>query len=392
MKLFLSGFSVFGTFLIMFSLITNVWGNIFLYSILFDIEDLPDSKDIVVTYKVGWKRDDLNRIYAKSNKLKINDEQYYKRICFSDLDNIADCPGVKKILLSDTEYIYKIFDEIKNAYREDRLPDDLYIFSMPHELLAFVDKVEMPCDVTKIIRGRLPYNNSNEVVISNELLKKYFDIDEENPIGKKIVLNNKDYTIVGLWNNHLCMVSFDDSDNYGYFVYNKDNGKERINRIMKYLEQENYDITDEARNTVIYTDANYEKKVLDWLIVNYPADHYVSYEYCLFKKNYMNRRGMFILCGFNIIFALFSCAIIVNILKISFIILAARGIRFDNFYGTYNRTSDLFTKTAFKQYIICFIIVIALSVGMHKQTSHYLLINAIVNIIIFLFARLRGKS
>ena len=84
MKLFLSGFSVFGTFLIMFSLITNVWGNIFLYSILFDIEDLPDSKDIVVTYKVGWKWDDLNRIYAKSNKLKINDEQYYKRICFSD--------------------------------------------------------------------------------------------------------------------------------------------------------------------------------------------------------------------------------------------------------------------------------------------------------------------
>ena len=88
----------------------------------------------------------------------------------------------------------------------------------------------------------------------------------------------------------------------------------------------------------------------------------------------MNRRGMFILCGFNIIFALFSCAIIVNILKISFIILAARGIRFDNFYGTYNRTSDLFTKTAFKQYIICFIIVIALSVR-DAQANLSLFIN-----------------
>lgn len=375
----LSVFSLLSIFIIMFYLFISLYGNVFAYHNLFSIDESLGVKDVIVSYKVDKQYDELNTTYAKGAKLDISGDRHFKMIFLNDIVDIAHMKDVTKIILPDEEYIERISEQLYEAYREDKLPEDLNIMAIPHDLLSnFHGQITLPSDINVLRMGRLAHDNAKEIVISYELLKEHYGINKENPLGESISLNGESYTIVGIGINQLCLISYEDGKNYGYFAYEEDTIKEHLARIKRYKEEEDYVMTDGLFNTIIYTKKNSELSVLNRLLMKYPAENYISHEFERVYREYINRRGFLIILSLNLLFSLISCAFFINVLRRAVQIKMPQALSFDNYYCESGRTSRLFHRVSFWQYLVCFMLVFSISLFKYRYISKYLALNIVV--------------
>ncbi|SFR81793.1 ATP-binding cassette domain-containing protein [Anaeromicropila populeti] len=357
--------------MIFYSYVTNI-----LYGTFISDEHLIDKgQNVIVTYKVDQEFSELNSNYANSQKLKISNAKKYQMIYFNDIADIADTKGIKKIILSDDKYI----DELSEQFYNSDLINEFNIFSVPNDIIKnYGGQLLLPIDIRNLISGRLPYDGENEVVVSNDFLKKYYGIEDENPIGQFIKIQDENYEIVGIGCYDLCIVSFDETKDYGFFLYEKGKSETYFEEIKKYLVRKDFYIDNGLYNLIIYTDKLIEKKVLNQLVSNYPAENYISYEFQSAYKKYINRKGNMIILAFDMIYSIISSIFILYVFYKIIQINKSKINAFDSYYCQQRKTLKLYKNCLFFSYMACFLLASTISIIVYKDTIVYLLVNVVV--------------
>ena len=379
-----SSYFIVASISIIIMLIMCIFVNFIMHTILMDEENISDIQDIIVTYKIDMQYDELNKNYVKYEKINVDETKQYKMIYFDDLDAIHNRSDVERIILPNTEYIDKITDEINKRKETEVIPETPPIFSVPKEVLMnFGDQLLLPCDVRMIKKGRLPNDEANEVVISEELLKTLYHIDADDGIGKKILIGDKEYEVVGIGYFDLCLLSFEENSDFGYFVYEENTSKNKISMLQTYLKKEDYYIENGVFNTIIYTKKNCEKTVLNDLITKYPAENYVSKEFKKSHKAYINRNGAMILYFVNILMALVFSLIILSMIKKAIQYQKNKAKSYDNYFCMKNRTIRIFICSSYRYIISCHIITFLVTAVMFSYLVPYLILYNLLSLMIY---------
>lgn len=358
--------------------------NLFVYFQYMNTEGNLGTKDVIISYKVDQQYDELNETYVKHEGLDIEDSKYYQMIYFQDIEKISEMGQVEKIILPDTMYIDQISSVLNEASIKQTVPDKLPVIAVPYDILSeYGGQLLLPCDLRMMTEGRLPYDNADEVVISEALLENVFGMKSESAIDRKITINGKEYTIVGIGYYDVCMLSFDEEADYGYFVYDKKGSKEKINDIRNYLESEDYYISNGLHNTIIYTKEGCEKEVLNTLICEYPAENYISVEFQNSHKSETNKIGNIILCVVNLIFALLSAVVIISTLYKAIKLHKNKATAYDNYFCLKNRTLTLYKWCGLYLYIVIFLIVFMVVFVKFRYLCLYMLIYPFVFCVLY---------
>lgn len=283
-----------------------VLANSMLYFALRSFDSLPDIKNSILCYKVDKVFADLNKTYVNAENLNIEDSVKSKMLLFSDIPEIASMAGVEKIVFSDESYIYPIsFD--KNS-------DNIKLISIPHDIaMNFGNITSFDFDLRLLNIGRLPFDDADEVVLSETLLKKYGYSDYKQALGQQISIMNKTYTVVGCTYQNVCIVSYTSGDNFGYIEYDPCNYDSISHRISESLINMDATMTNGAFNTIIYTKEGMEKVVLNELMTKYPAENFYSYEFIRTFVEATNSKATIITAICNVIFVFGSCLAILLI-------------------------------------------------------------------------------
>lgn len=358
--------------------------NLFVYFQYMNTESDLGTKDVIVSYKVDQQYDELNETYVKHEGLDIEESKYYQMIYFKDIEKISEMDEVEKIILPNTMYIDQISGVLHDVSINQTLPDELPIIAVPYDVLSeYGGQLLLPCDLRMMVEGRLPYDNTNEVVISEALLENVFGIKAESAVDTKVSICGKEYTIVGIGYYDLCIVSFDEETDYGYFVYDKEGSKEKINDIQNYLESEDYYISNGLHNTIIYAKENCEKVVLNTLICEYPAENYISVEFQNSHKSETNKIGNIILCLVNLMFALISALVIIGTLNKAIKLQKDKATAYDNYFCLKNKTLTLYKWCGLALYIVMFLIFLSIVFVNFRYLCFYMLIYLFVFIILY---------
>lgn len=236
--------------------------------------------DIICTYNVEYEYGELNKEYCQYEKIEIAEESIDNLITYSDVKSINNMTEVKWIVLSDNKYI----SDINQKCADNTLGDTLNYMTLPEVVTeSYSQLYDWYFDVTYLKEGTFPKDFQNEVVISENLLKKYFlfsDSDINNAIGQSIELNGKKMEIVGIHYYDICFISLDLSENYGYYIYDSETYSTFVEEQTQYklnvIDTFAYNYVD---TMLIYCKENMEKVVLDQLIQLYPATNYTCYSF-----------------------------------------------------------------------------------------------------------------
>ncbi len=211
------------------------------------------TSDVILTYKVDFGDDSLNKYYLSSKNIKIDSKNKYNYIDESDLKDISKMKYVKKLVLID------------------QWNEDLETVSLPY---FFTDDIKFRSGIAEdddfefsLLKGRYPKDDKKEICISKSYLKNYnlnkqrYDLN--NIMGKTIEYEGEKYKVCGvLRNNKKYLLSFNSStEGKGARVYREG---------MKSFEE---------NELLIYVEKGKEEYVLNGLMKNYPADNYISRVY-----------------------------------------------------------------------------------------------------------------
>lgn len=312
-----------------------------------------ESRDVIVSYKVDQEFGELNQGYAKHEKLSIDANKQYQMIYFKNIAEIAQMDDVEKVILSDNQYI----DELAEDFYNEKLLDSTHKIAVPNELIKFYGgQLLLPFDIRNLVSGRLPYDGQNEVVVSLNYLEKYFGITDEDPIGMSVNIEGTEYEIVGIGYFDICIVSYEEDTDLGYFTYKGQESEEMFGKIETCLKEKDFYITDASQNVIVYTKQGKEEKVLNELLQNYPAENYISYEFQKNYKDFINTRGTLVLYGFCILYSLimtiFTFFMFRRIVKLNMVKIEA----FNNYYCDKTRMLRLVKRCLALGYIVCFVV------------------------------------
>lgn len=293
---------------ITFYIILIFFGGIMTYTHLLYQDSIDESvknchDSIFVYYTEG--HEELNAIYENAEKLTVGKDMYNHYISLDNLEELADNPKVKKMYMMDRIYTDAFFNELEKKPEERKL----LLYSCPNIYTSQYETgtyANMELDYTE---GRLPQDGADEVAISRKLLKQiyaYTDETVDKAIGDTIEINHKGYKIVGYSSLDIAIISFDSSEQYGYYCYDKSTYKQFYDRQMKYIKKRG--MGDEVEALVLIIDERDDRELLNSLFCNYPSDCYISaYYHKVFlrqqKKETFNRYlGIHI--GLSVIFAI----------------------------------------------------------------------------------------
>lgn len=317
--------------------------------------DTIPPKNVIYTYKGDYALGELNQVYIKGAGLKIDPNNNYRMIRYSDIPDISKIEGVSKIIASD----YSFLDEVDINFTGNKLLDKLNVISIPDYLTKDVDILDFSFGIRNIKSGRLPLDGKNEITISTEQLKKFYNYTNEmisNSIGNSIKYYNEDYTIVGLSYNDIAFISYDSKNNL------------------------DSDYLNEVNELIIYTGKGKEKSVLDELFRLYPAENYFSSEYVKIWTKEFNSDVINKIFRTSILFSIIISLSLFYISKNQLNINITRILDYENYYIDKKKIKRIYLISSLFQYISILII----SMIIISFSSFSFIINNIilVNIVI----------
>lgn len=274
----------------------------------YNTEEMPDTKDVITTYIADGVYGALNKTYSKGANITIDEKNYNNLIRYDDIQEIVENKDVEKVMLSNEIYL----DQIAEAYFNHSMNEQLYIASIPYDvIMEHGDSINYCFDIRYLEKGRLPYDNADEVAVSKSLLKQYFGLEDvDNVMGETISIKDKAYKIVGICVEDICVISYTGQDDYGYFEYNSKDYEQKEEKMASYLEEIDATNLNTPSHVIVYTKADAEKRVLDTLMKKYSANNYYSFEYAkIFAKQYNALLNILLIVGNILISILFSIII-----------------------------------------------------------------------------------
>ena len=237
----------------------------------------------ILVYYTGGGHDLLNEMYENAENITVEKDNYEKYISYSDLPRISTYEGVDAIYIPDVFYTDKL-----RKYLTDNHTHKEWIFACPNKY------INQYCDTygdefcLSETEGKLPRDGEEEVAVSKKLLIDNYGYDKSNvsdAIGDKIRINEKEYTIVGFSYYDIAIVSYEKSENYGFYAYNDKTYERYCKQQKAYIKQENG--TDALNNILLEVSDVNEKPVLNKLIQRYPSNCYISKQ---FEKVFYNQQ------------------------------------------------------------------------------------------------------
>lgn len=345
------------------------------------------SQDIIIAYKSDYAFSDLNKGYVESANINIDENNYYKLIQYDDVPKIASMEGVEKIIMLDRSYIDKIIDHHYN----NSLLEEFNIISMPDVIQHDYQDIMywLINNIGVLKKGRLPLDNADEISISENQLKKYYNYDEKminNALGDTIVFNNKEYKIVGIQYYDLSFISYDRNNNLGFNEYKIETYDEFKKNNIEHKKEGQYDNTIYMDEFLIYTKHNKESTVLDKLIERYPAENYYSYKFNDHWERNNNINFIFIIIAINIAISILLGVILQLISKNQLYMNENQLNDYSNYYIDRRKIRALYFIMMIFKYI--FILAIALLVNTltskYSFITNYIVILDIIIVLLFI--------
>jgi ABC-2 type transport system ATP-binding protein len=379
------------TFLLLFLVYFMFLTNEFTFNHFYSTEELPSNNGYVLTYAVDYQYSDLNKKYAKYTELdpKIDEANYNKMILYADIPNIKNMDNVEKVYYSNDDYL----NQLTEMYYNNTLLNELNILSIPYEIMVNYNNIlEFSMNLKNMISGTLPKDNQNEVVLSKRILECYYpEIIIDEAIGQEVLIENEQYTIVGIGYYDICIISYKEKHMLGFSIYDKTYFNKEIAKIIKYKRDNDFAYPYTPNHVVVKTSIYHEKDVLDSLLVNFPANNFYSYNYASYFKLGINESMLKITYIVNIIASiLLSTAIFLIHIK-RFVLYENICNFYDNYYLTNQRTKKLILATKIIQSLLSLLFVYVLSTK-YQEIKKIMLINVIILIIpLYLYHFIKGK-
>lgn len=245
--------------------------------------------DLIAVYSVDHAFDILNQNYCAGEGLEISDTVKHNMINLNDIPDIARMDGCKEIYIQDTPKYMEFSSELNQQSMIDKgVTGEANAFEMPLYFFALPEAISQNqhylnlfgmTDFGFLTEGRLPKDDADEVSVSVRLLQKYFgfsEADAKNAIGKTLNYEGKQYKIIGIQYNDVCMLSYSDSlENCGIYRYDPATFPQFEEYYNAYIEE--HDIAfKNADALAVMTKSGAEKSVLNRLIQSFPANNYYS--------------------------------------------------------------------------------------------------------------------
>ena len=338
-------------------------------------------QDVIVGYKVDEQYDELNKIYTESENIQIDEEQYYRMIYFNDLKELVNDELIENIILPDIKYINSLNEKIRFYAEPENKVNDIMCFSVPNVLIKnFAGQITLPYNCLVLKKGRLPNDNSDEVVISEKIANEYFGFENSNIIGMKVKIENKEYTVVGIGYSDIAIVSYNQNDEYGYFSII--GNEEKLNELNNFFVEKDYFLTEGTSEEIFIVKKGYEKEILNSLIKKYPAENYASHEFEKVFTKSTNEKAARQLYLFNVFAGtlLTSLVLIFNWKRHK--ISKNKIVSIDNFYCKNSKTLKVYREVDCFQYLISSFVVILSVTIFQKVLISYVLVALGIGMII----------
>lgn len=217
-----------------------------LFSDGYSFDEYIYSDDIIHTYKVECEYTDTNKRYVEKNNIKLQNDVDKMIDSEKDIKQIIESKSVKEIIFFDEKGFY---DTLNGKIDTVSIPY-FFIYDYLNRIYAGEGLVG------KIIEGRYPKDYRNEIALSKNGLS---GLKNKYAVGDKISYLGKEYNIVGTIDADYNMTSYDGEDRNGFYSV---------------ASVKNHDI--ELCGLFIKTKKGQERKTLNWLISQYPAENYIS--------------------------------------------------------------------------------------------------------------------
>jgi len=348
--------------------------------------------DNIISLNSGWNDPGFYFSYEMFNKkvidefnINIDKNERGLNMNYYLLAEIFKTHGVNEILISDPIY----WTEFSDLAYSEGLATTLKIINPPQFLWdGFTNYFEF-LDKTFLIEGRFPTDGNYEVILSRLILEKYFDIssyDLDNPIGKQIQINGKNYEIVGIYQKNVVIISNNSEEIYGFINFDINNhhlfleGLSTYRKNLDWWNQE-FDIYNMVHPIFIFTEKGYEQQVLINLLENNPDASYFSH---IFSTIYITQENR--LLRNQVIRRMFISSLIIGITTIIPVFDLLKTLKFHFEYEKIHWFDSLKLYNNFRNlgWIITIgcSILISLIILLTHEFSTYLIIPGLISFIL----------
>ncbi|MBC2675810.1 ATP-binding cassette domain-containing protein [Listeria booriae] len=187
--------------------------------------------------------------------------------------------------LKNKKYINHVY-VIDQSYMNELTLDNakLELLALPKIVTSSPNyENSFPVSSTKLVKGRLPEDNKNEIALSFAQLEKFFSYDskdEASVIGERVVINGASFKIVGIVNSPVAAISYSDQmQQYGATEVS-DKNTAQLNGMLSNLQKQGYE---DPHFVSIFIETTTKKPVE---LLHYLEEHGPSYQYA---SNYVNQ-------------------------------------------------------------------------------------------------------
>lgn len=376
-------------------------GSLYLAHIMLQHELITEKppEEGYVFAKYSNQYDSILERYAKAENLQIDESRYEEGVPLDQIPELYAANDVKEIYIHDTEYI----DDLQKMINTGQYSDSLLLFSMP--AIWYTDFYDLSgIDLgLSLTNGSLPQDHQNEVAISKALLIKDFGYSEEaaeQAIGDQILISDERtglhsaYTITGFTYYDIAVISYDPAFCYGIYHYSPDTYDAFSKSLCDYLVK--IDATpNTAEEILIRTEPKSERKLLNLMMQEYPANYYYSNVYVQIWAKQFNRSLFIKLLIINLTIAVVSALILYLMNKNAIAYNMQFLTDFGNYYLDRKKMYCYYAAVLLSTFCLCAAAIFALNVRFSRFwrfSSIYLLINAIIIFLPFAYAVVSKKG
>lgn len=325
-------------------------------------EELPKSDFIFVSLNGNFE--EINERYAKAEKLSVDEEKYDTQMTMQDVKEVSAMEGIEEVYIKDVDYL----DELQGRlYSEDK--EKMLLFSCPAKIFNELWKYSSIDLGFSFLYGEFPDDGENEVMLSLETLHRFFGDEvasEKDAIGKVIDIGDgtktESYEVVGIIDSDVIVLSYDRQQKYGFHYYDEQTFSSFLERQEKYYVENDAGecLVDEM---LILVKNNKEKKVLNELIEEYPANQYYSRAFVKeWGTSYNNDRFIEMLIAntvVSVIVSIISFVVNRNSIKYNYNTIK----NYENYFIDKKRIRRSFRRMCICQYCLIVAVFLVLNAG-----------------------------
>lgn len=276
--------------------------------------DPVPGENAILVYQAEYVYPNLNEAYADQEGLAIDRANYNSLMQLNDIATANAAEGVTDIYIADEKYYDHLAsvlqgNETAASWNEKTvsLPDIVY--------KNFLDQIGLQ-DLFVLQKGAHPADNKSEMVISVNIARELFGIENsEDIIGQTVVYDDMSYEIVGIAANDIIWRSYRSEINDLFYRYSRNSGAQFIQDCFEYQQEKGRLYPEAVNNIVIITQPGCERKVLNTLMSEFPADNFYSNYYCIQWDRSHNRTIMNRLYLINLVLIGVTCILLYLVQK-----------------------------------------------------------------------------